>query len=78
MAYDQETIDRFNLVAKTRVCPDCGQDVKQSTLGEVLASTGMKPEKDDVLEAVAYVCTHPDCDYSTCINELPEVAQTGT
>ena len=68
---DQETIDRYNVVETTRICPDCGSDVEQSTLGKVLEKAGMKPESDDMVDATAYVCTHAECDYSICINELP-------
>lgn len=78
---EQEQIDRYKLVVDTGVCPDCGQDVKKVTLGEVLKNIQAKPESDEDPEAIAYRCTHKDCGYAITLGlrEEPAVqAATGT
>lgn len=66
---DQETRERYEKVALTRVCPDCGEDVVKTTLRETVDKTGVIMEDDEDPDAIAYMCSHAECKYVISLGE---------
>lgn len=69
MFIDRETKERYDLIAKNLVCPDCGNDVDKTTLGALFDKLGGQLEEGEDRASIAYVCTHPDCKYAISIGE---------
>jgi len=68
---DQATRERYELVKSTHICPDCGSDVKQTTLEHLLGRLGEKLGPEDVAESIVFECTQTACGYAISIGELP-------
>lgn len=66
---DEETKARYDLVAEKLICPQCGNDVQKTNLGEMLKRLEELPEPGEDLSTVAYVCSHPECIYCIAIGE---------
>ena len=63
--------DRYKKVKENRVCPDCGQDVKPTTLGAYAAANDQKLEDGEDPEALAFMCSHAECGYMISAGEKP-------